>query len=76
MFEDLVGPDVLVYWVPSEGISGETIPGNAQLLGPLSSQEALSLPEKPGRIGRFVLYSLANHEIVATSKPVNVLSRP
>jgi hypothetical protein len=75
-FQDSAGPDVLVYWLPSESVSGGALPENAQLLGPLLHQAALSLPEKPGRIGRFVLYSLANHEIVATSTPLNVPRHP
>jgi hypothetical protein len=76
LFQDLAGPDVWVYWVPSERFSGGALPGNAQLLEPLSSQATLSLPKKPGEIGRFVLYSVANHEIVATSKPLNVPPHP
>jgi hypothetical protein len=76
MFEKLAAPDVLVYWVPSEGFSGGALPVNAHLLGPLSNRAVLDLPEKPGRIGRFALYSLANQEIVAVSKTVNMPPRP
>jgi hypothetical protein len=71
MFKELAGPDVLVYWVAGWSLPGERLPDNAQLLGQLSNQIELTLPEKP-EVGRFVLYSLADQEIVARSKPLNV----
>jgi hypothetical protein len=75
MFKELPGPDVLVYWVAGESSPRKRLPDNAQLLGQLSNQTELPLAEKPG-VGRFVLYSLADHEIVATSKPLNVSPVP
>jgi hypothetical protein len=67
-FESSLGPDVLVYWIPRETLSGAALPESAQLLGPLSSQTTFPIPAKPGEVGHFILYSLANQKIVAISK--------
>jgi len=69
MFRDLVKPDVLVYWAAGKDAAGEGLPDNARLLGALASCTPLPLPtDVPGEAGRFVLYSLADQEVVAMSK--------
>lgn len=68
-FRDLVKPDVLVYWAAGKEADGEGLPDNARLLGALASRTPLSLPtDVRGEAGQFVLYSLADHEVVAASK--------
>jgi hypothetical protein len=69
MFRDLVKPDVLVYWAAGKDAAGEGLPDNARLLGALASRTPLPLPtDVRGEAGRFVLYSLADHEVVAASR--------
>ena len=69
MFQDLVKPDVLVYWAAGKDTAGEGLPDNARLLGALASRTSLPLPtDVRGEAGRFVLYSLADHEVVAASR--------
>ena len=66
---DLAKPDVLVYWAAGKDTAAEGLPENARLLGALSNGAPLSIPgEVRGETGRFVLYSLADHEVVAASK--------
>lgn len=69
MFRDLAKPDVLVYWAAGKESAVEGLPNNARLLGALSNLNPLSIPaDVRGEAGRFVLYSLADHEVVAASK--------
>jgi len=71
MFRDVLKPDVLVYWVAGNKTPGDALPGNAQFLGALSNGSPMPIPaEGRGETGRFVLYSLADHEVVAVSNPV------
>ena len=69
MFRDLAKPDVLLYWAADkEGTASDGLPDNARLLGALSNGTPLPIPaEARGEAGRFILYSLADHEIVAAS---------
>jgi hypothetical protein len=68
MFHDLAKPDVLVYWAAGKEAASEGLPDNARLLGALSNQTPLTIPAAVrGEVGRFVLYSLADHEVVAAS---------
>jgi len=70
---DLAKPDVLVYWAAGKESVRESLPDNARLLGALAARVPLLLPtEMRDEPGCFVLYSLANHEVVATSKPFTV----
>lgn len=70
MFRKIVKPDVLVYWAQVRETSRVGLPDNARLLGAFANRAPLRIPEDlRGNIGRFVLYSLADHEIVASSKP-------
>ena len=69
-FRDLVKPDVLVYWATGEEKAVDGLPDNARLLGALSNRAPLPVPaDVRGEAGRFVLYSLADHKVVAVSKP-------
>ncbi len=68
---EIVRPDLLLYWVPGEHDVRVSLPDNAFLLGPLDQSGQTSLPLPIGaanRMGVLVLYSLADHEIVAVSK--------
>ena len=71
MFRDLAKPDVLVYWAAGKESAVEGLPDNARLLGALSHRAPLPIPaDARGEAGRFVLYSLADHEVVAVSSVV------
>ena len=62
-------PDVLVYWVAGKEEASDSLPTNARLLGALATSVPLPVPaEVQGTSGRLVLYSLAVHELVGTSK--------
>jgi len=70
----IVRPDLLVYWVPAETKIRNSLPDNALLLGSFeqSVPTPLTLHELKGKqTGVLVLYSLADQEIIATSKPFN-----
>jgi len=69
IFRDLVKPDVLVYWAAGKGTTAvEELPDDARLLGALSNGVPLPIPADVRReVGRVVLYSLADHEVVAAS---------
>ena len=69
MFRDLAKPDVLVYWAAGKESAVEGLSDNARLLGALRNHSPLPVPtDVRGETGRFVLYSLAYHEVVAASK--------
>jgi hypothetical protein len=69
MIRDLAKPDVLVYWAPGKEASVGGLPDNARLLGALSNRSPLPIPaDVRGESGRILLYSLADHELVAASK--------
>jgi hypothetical protein len=68
----IVRPDVLVYWVPGERKMQGSLPDDAFLIGSFeqSISGPLPLPEEATKqTGALVLYSLADHEIEAMSKP-------
>jgi len=66
--QQLPKADVLVYWVAGAETAGDGLPKNARLLGALAEHTLLPLPTGArGERGVLVLYSLADHEIVATS---------
>jgi hypothetical protein len=68
-FRDLAKPDVLVYWAAGQAAAVEGLPDNARLLGALSNRSPLAIPaDVCGESGRFLLYSLAVHEVVAVAK--------
>ena len=73
MFRDLTKPDVLVYWVGGKSTTVESLPDSARLLGVLSNGCSLPFPaDALPETGCFVLYSLADHEIVAMSTPITL----
>ena len=68
----IVRPDVLVYWVPGERNPQNALPDDSFFLGKfaLAGTAPLSLPaEVTSQKGFLALYSLADQEIVAVSKP-------
>lgn len=66
---DLARPDLLVYWVSGSEADVGTLPSQARLLGVLLGKKPLPLPGAlRGERGRFLLYSLADHEITAISR--------
>jgi hypothetical protein len=68
----IVRPDVLVYWVAGEGKLQMSLPDDAFLLGSFDSTNPRSFPlpgVAPKQTGSLVLYSLADQEIIAVSKP-------
>ena len=74
--DQIVRPDVLVYWVPGERKLQDSLPDDAFLLGNFeqSIPGPLSLPEAAAKqTGVLVLYSLADHEIEAVSKPFGAM---
>ena len=74
MFSGLTRPDVLVYWSSGDEAIADKLPEDAQLLGALSNAQPLPVPAKQrGQPGRLVLYSLADHEVVAVSKEFQTL---
>ncbi len=67
--KDIARPDLIVYWAPGDPKLSEKLPDDAVLLGAYGNNSALPLPAEAGkRNGVLVLYSLADHEIVAASK--------
>jgi len=71
--KDFVKPDLIVYWVAVGTRITNTIPDHAFLLGSFNSSAALPLPLEAGSAsGVLVLYSLADHVIVETSKSLAI----
>jgi hypothetical protein len=73
-----IKPDLLVYWLEKNPDLYDGLPTNAVLLGAFGSA-ALPIPDhaaNPG--GEFVLYSLADGEVVDASQPIqlNPVSQP
>lgn len=66
---EIAGPDLLVYWVPGGTNSAPALPENAIFLGAFvqTKPAAIPLPGEAASNGALLLYSLADHEIVATS---------
>lgn len=73
--KQIVRPDLLVYWVPDGLRTSDTLPDNAVLLGNFIQTAPVQF-ELPGQStnqnGLLLLYSLADQEIVAVSKPVTL----
>jgi len=73
VFRDLIRPDVLVYWAAGSESTVERLPDSARLLGALSNRSPLPIRvDARGAAGRLLLYSLADHEMVAVSNPVRL----
>jgi hypothetical protein len=61
-------PDLLLYWVPGKKPQLASLPSEARFIGSVQPNKVLPLPlEIRGPTGMLVLYSLANHEVVAAS---------
>ena len=74
MFQDIAKPDVLVYWAAGRMPAGEGLPDNARLIGALSNRVSLHFPaDARGELGQFLLYSLADHEVVAISQSLVIV---
>ena len=70
MESELSKPDVLLYWSPGESAALERLSESAVLLGALIRSTALPLPQMSAvQTGQLMLYSLADHELLAVSKP-------
>lgn len=71
--KDFVKADLLVYWVHAELTLKDKIPDDTVLLGAFVSGQPLPVPPvltaKPGSL---FLYSLANQEIVGTSRQISL----
>lgn len=66
---DFVKPDLLVYWSSHRTPISDSLPGDAVLLGGFSTPN-LRLPhDAVNRAGTLMLFSLADNELVAVSKP-------
>ncbi|HMD55127.1 MAG TPA: hypothetical protein VKJ65_11310 [Phycisphaerae bacterium] len=70
--KDFLEPDLLVYWDPSSQNVSQSLPENAILQGGFGTMALPLSDEATQASGVFVLYSLANNEIVDVSMPVNV----
>ena len=71
---EIVKPDLIVYWIPDISKIEDALPDNATLLGAFVQTKPTPLPfpgETAARSGVLVLYSLADHEVIAASKPFN-----
>jgi hypothetical protein len=72
--KDFVKADLLVYWLPAASTLKDTVPDDAVLLGAFVSGQPLPVPAAlTGKPGSLMLYSLADHELVAVSKPFAAL---
>ncbi len=72
---NIIKPDVLVYWLPGDPKIEETLPDNATLLGAFIQTNPTPLPlrgETASKSGVLVLYSLTDHEVIAVSKLIGV----
>jgi hypothetical protein len=68
---DFLKPDLLVYWIARNPTFTDALPGNATLLGKFDSPVLQLPPDNLTNPGVLVLYSLADNEIVAVSKPLH-----
>lgn len=65
---ELLGPDVLVYWVQGTPRTESELPGTAVLLGKLLNETPLPLLDSQSNTrGQLLLYSLADHKVLARS---------
>jgi hypothetical protein len=69
--DQIIRPDVIVYWVPGGPEVKESLPNDAVWLGGFDqlAPRPLTLPaEAAQKTGALVLYSLADHEVIAVSR--------
>jgi hypothetical protein len=68
--DQIVRPDLLLYWVPGEFKIQNPLPDDSFLLGGFEQSIPLTLPDSATKqTGVLVLYSLADQELIAVSKP-------
>lgn len=66
--KEIQKPDVLLYWAPGAPAVTDKLPDDAFLIGPLG-RVVLPLPATAASgSGTLILYSLADHEVVAVSQ--------
>lgn len=70
--KDFVKPDLIVYWISGNSEITEKLPDNALLLGAFGAGPLFLQTGRAGEDGYLVLYSLADNEIVAASKPLRL----
>ena len=69
--DQIVRPDVLIYWLPGRRKIENVLPDDAILLGSFAPSLPMPLPlsqQTAKSVGRLLLYSLGDQEIVAVSK--------
>lgn len=69
---DFARPDVLVYWSAANTLPAEKLPDDAILLGVLAANELRVPTSAVGTRGHLVLFSLADQEIVAVSRAIQL----
>jgi hypothetical protein len=77
--EDLLRPDLLLYWAAADAQVSDSLPEDAILLG--AAMPGIPAPinfsaDFRSRSGRLILYSLANHELAAISREILPPSGP
>jgi hypothetical protein len=70
--KDFIQPDLLVYWAPDSPKVGGELPTNAVFIATFGSRPMALPPELTSVDGAFVLYSLANKQVVDASAPMIV----
>jgi hypothetical protein len=71
---EIIRPDLIVYWAPGPPKLDGKLADDAIFLGALNRNGALRWPANAtGQEGTLLLYSLADHEIVAASKSFEAL---
>lgn len=71
--KQIARPDLLVYWIPGQVPMSNSLPDSAFLLGSFDQSASILFPLPAQAIhqrGALMLYSLADHEIVAVSRSV------
>jgi hypothetical protein len=69
LLDGLIAPDLLLYWTGAGDTAPERLPEDARLLGACIDRMPLPIPQAVrGTTGRLVLYSLAEHQVMAASR--------
>lgn len=70
--KDFLKPDLLAYWIEGHPKVADTLPPEARLLGAFIAGPLVLPTEAAITDGSLILFSLANQELVAVSKPIRV----
>jgi hypothetical protein len=65
--QELSEPDLLLYWSAARP-SGESLPGDARLLGPFIAARPYTLPLNTDRAGYLILFSLPHQTVFDTAQ--------